>query len=134
MKPSEENKIRFYQQLGRVFFAVANADSNVHDKEIKALKKAIREDWVPIEKSTNDFGMDAAYQIEIVFDWMLEDKHRPETLLHDFKVFKETHPSLFNPELNALILKTADRIANSFNARNKKELVTLQQLAIILEN
>ncbi len=133
MKPSEENKIRFYQQLGRVFYAVANADSNVHDKEIKVLKKAIREDWVPIEKTTDDFGMDAAYQIEIVFDWMLENKHNPETLLHDFKVFKDHHPSLFTPELNKLIIKTADKIAHSFGGRNKSELIVVTKLASILK-
>ncbi len=71
--------LNFYQQLGKLFYAVADSDNNIQQDEINKLKKVVREEWLPIEDSVDEFGTDAAYQIEIVFDWLLENNYDSKT-------------------------------------------------------
>ena len=43
------------------------------------------------ENAGNEFGDDAAYEIEIVFDWMVANEWKLEQVLHEFKIFKAEH-------------------------------------------
>ena len=61
---------KFYQNLGKLFFAVAACDNVVRDEEFASLKKTVTNHWMEIDDTEDEFGNDAVYQIEIVFDFL----------------------------------------------------------------
>ena len=132
MKPSHQTMIHFYQHLGKLFFRVASVDKTVRKEEIEQLKEIVKKEWVPLENNLNEFGDDAAYQIEIIFDWLVENDWNIGKIIPDFESFKKEHPSLFTPQVNDLILKTAKAIANSFSGKNKSESVLIEKLRGVL--
>ncbi len=132
MKPSHQTMIHFYQQLGKLFYSVASVDGTVRKEEIAQLNEIVQKEWVPIETTLNEFGDDAAYQIEIVFDWLIEEDGNTGKVIPDLLYFKKEHPSLFTPQVNDLILKTAKAIANSFSEKNKSESVLIEKLRDVL--
>lgn len=132
MKPSEQTMIRFYQQLGKVFYGIAVADNIISQKEISTLKKIVKKEWLPLESTLTEFGDDAAFQIEIVFDWLLENDWNSMDVITEFENFRKEHPSLFTPKTNDLILKTANAIVASFSNENKLEMELIKKLSVIL--
>ena len=133
MKPSDQTMIHFYQLLGKVFFRIAAIDKTVRKEEIEQLKKIIKTEWIPLENALNEFGDDAAYQIEIVFDWLLENEWDFQQVIPDFKIFRKEHKSLFTAEVRILILKTAIAIVAAFLGENKSEHIIIGQLKSILQ-
>ena len=134
MKPSHQTMTHFYEHLGKVFYCIAAVDNTVRKEEIEQLKQIIRTEWLPLENTFNEFGDDTAYEIEIVFDWLVENKWNFEQALPDFKTFRKEHHSLFTPQVDALILKTAKAIVMSFSGKNKSERVLMSQLNTILSD
>lgn len=134
MKPSDTTMVRFYQQLGKLFYSIAAVDATVRAEEISELKKIIQREWIPLESSFDQFGSDSAYQIEIVLDWLAENEWDYDHNLSDLKIFHNEHHSLFTSEINSLITKTAEAIAGSFSGKNKSEHVLISQLNFILQN
>lgn len=132
MKPSESTMIHFYQQLGKLFYSVASVDKAVREEEIRQLNEIVKKEWLPLESTFTEFGDDAAYQIEIVFEWLLENDWKIDKAFTDFKSFRKEHPSLFTPQVNDLILKTAQAIVDSFSGKNKSELALINELSGIL--
>nr|AWJ66214.1 hypothetical protein [uncultured bacterium] len=132
MKATEELMTRFYQHLGELFYAVAMVDGVVRKEEEDALKKIITQEWKDLEHSEDEFHSDAAFQIEAVFDFLNETEANSEEWFDDFKAFHKTHEHLFTPQVNKLIMRTADEIASSFHNKNKSELTILTRLNFIL--
>lgn len=129
MKPSKNTNILFYQNLGKLFYAVAAADKIIKEEEINALKEIVKKQWLDID----DFNSDTAYQIEIVFDWLNVEKLTSKKCFDDFIDFKNEHPSVFTKEVIDLIYKTTRAIASSFSGVNKSELIILAKLSIELK-
>lgn len=122
----------FYQCLGKLFYAVAMADKKIMTPEIDSLRQDVKKYWLPINKEEDEFGTDAAYQIEIVFDWLQEQEKEGDEYFEEFKDFYEEHPSFFNKQIKRLIWKTATDIATSYSHKNKSELILLNKLKLIL--
>ena len=133
MKPSKETQNEFYQNLGKLFYAVAMADNSVRPVEVSKLRQDVKRYWLDVDDIEDDFGTDAAYQIEIVFDWLQEEQEESSWYYQEFVDFFKEHPSKFNDKVRHLILKTADDIAASFASRNKSELVLLGKLKLLLD-
>lgn len=129
MMNSDTIKNRFYQELGKLFYAIAFADRKVHPKEVQALLKNIRDYWVNLDGVKDEFGTDAAYQIEIVFDWLESTTTESEELFREFKAYYKEDSSSFTPKVKSLVLHTANEIAGSFAGKNKAELIMLAKLA-----
>lgn len=133
MKATDELMTRFYQHLGELFFAVAKSDGVVRPEEEIRLKTLIDEKWAKLEDSEDEFHSNAAYQMESVFQNLFEEFADAETAYDDFKYFKRDHNHLFTPEINQLILHTANAIAASFHGKNKSELAMLLKLELLLK-
>ncbi|UQD55704.1 hypothetical protein [Flavobacterium sp. K5-23] len=134
MNPSDKTMVRFYQQLGKLFYGIASVDKNVREEEIIKLKEIIKSEWLPLENTHDIFGSDSAYQIEIVFDWLVENDCEMDQVLIDLDIFKKIHSSLFTPSVNELILKTANAIAKSFARKNKSEHVLISRISELLSS
>lgn len=135
MKHSAQTMEKLYQELGRLFYAVSACDKKIRKEEVEALKKVIREKWVNLDDTFDDFNTDTAYQIEIVFDWLVENHWNSENALVGFEKFKLAHEQLFvKKELKDLIMLTANKIADAFAAKNKSELIFISKLHDILYN
>ena len=132
MKPSSQTMIHFYQQLGKLFYSAASVDNTVHEDEMVQLKEIVKKEWLPLENSLSEFSDDAAYQIEIVFDWLVENDWNMGRIVPDFEIFKKEHPHLFTSQVNDLILKTAKAIINSFSGKNKSESALIEKLRRLL--
>ncbi len=132
MQARSETHKRLYQNIGKLCFAIAAIDRVVKEEEINVLKQIVRKEWLSLDNFEDEFGNDTAYQMEIVFDWLLEKSPIAKNCFKDFEDFKIEHEQLFNPKLNQLILKTADLIATAFANKNKSELVLISELQILL--
>lgn len=124
--------ITYYQKLGELFYAIAAADKHVHKAEYATLRKLVAENWKPIDTQTDEFGSDAASQIEIVFDWFDYEQMDARECFNDFAEYKKEHETFFPPHRNQLIMKTATAIANAFAGTNKAEQAMLAKLHLIL--
>lgn len=125
---------KFYQNLGRIFYAVAAADGVVKKEEADSLKNVVREEWLKLDDIKDDFGTDSAFQIEIVFDWLDANKPEPEDSFERFAGFYKEHKELFTSEIKEKILNASSEIASAFRGKNKSELVMLAKLDTLFKH
>lgn len=133
MKHTKKTMLSFYRLMGKIFYATAKADGQIHENEVATLKQLVRDRWLNLEETTDEFDTDAAYQIEIVFDYLVDNDSEEENILDELEDFKDIHSSLFSPEISKLIMDTASDIAASFAQSNKSEVVFLSELWLILK-
>ncbi|TKB99134.1 hypothetical protein [Pedobacter cryophilus] len=133
MQARSETHKRLYQSIGKLCYAIAAIDRSVKEQEIDALKQIVRKEWLSVDDFEDEFGTDAAYQMEVVFDWLLEHSPSATNCFKDFEDFKMEHQQLFKPKLSQLIMKTAESIAAAFANKNKSELVLLSELQLLLD-
>jgi hypothetical protein len=133
MQQSYSNRVAntFYQKIGKLFFSVAMADGSVHSKEIDKLKQVVRETWLPHDELLDEYGSDAAFQIEIVFDWLLENEQDSKECYEEFREFYNENPKTFNDDVKVLVIKTANAIAGAYAGKNKSELTVLGKLHLL---
>lgn len=130
---SQKVGIELYENLGKLFYAVAMVDGHVHIKELSALKKIVRESWLYVDNIEDRYHTDASYRIETVFDWLLEYEKESEECFEDFEDFYKDNPKIFSREIKELILHTAHAIADSFSKKNKAELIILAKIDMLLK-
>jgi hypothetical protein len=134
MKANKKMTLKFYQNLGKLFYAIAAADMEVRDAEFDKLKEVVKKQWLDVDEFEDDYHTDAAYQIEIVFDWLnKQDALNPKKYFDAFINYKNEQPHLFTNNIKTLILKTGHAIAVSFSGLNKSELIMLAKLDIELK-
>ena len=124
--------ISFYRHLGYLFYAIAASDGTVMLKEFEVLKTRVKTNWLDIDKTQDDYGEDAGFQIEIVFDWADYQKLSSKQAFVKFKEFYLDHYQLFTKDIKGLIWRTAKDIAHVFYGPNKSELVILSKLKALL--
>lgn len=122
--------IKFYQNIAKIFYAVAKSDGSITTEEIKALKRVVKENWLEVDETFDVFGTDTAYQIETVFDWLHSKEASAEDCYSDFIEYFHYHPYLFTSEIKRLIMETSSKIASSFAGKNKSELILLARLSL----
>lgn len=121
----------FYQNLGKLFYAVAMSDHSVHMKELEKLNEVVRNHWLDVDDIEDEFGTDSAHQITTVFDWLLEYEKDGEEIYEEFEEFYTDHKKLFTPKVKALAMSTSRAIATAFAGSNKAELVMLGRLELL---
>ena len=130
----DKPQLLFYQKMGELFYAIAAADKVVRKVEYDTLKSIVAEQWKNLDDYEDPFHVDAAYQIEVVFDWFDYEQLDASDCFESFADYKKEHPKLFTKERKDLIWKTANAIASSFVGKNKSEVIMLAKLKMVLEN
>jgi hypothetical protein len=118
----------FYQELGKLLFAVAQADGTISKKELKALHESVLSDILPLEDSTDEFGTDAAFYVEMQFETLEVNNANPDECFQSFVDYVKEHHTAFNEELKQLVIKVSEKIANSYYGTNSKEQKLLNEL------
>ncbi len=131
MKNIHHNE-KFFRKLGYAFYSVAASDGTVAEDERKMLHQMVIEDWVTLELSQDEFGSDAAYQIEMLFEYLTEQAMGSEKAFQKFEQYFKDNLELFSDDVIDRIYHTANRIADSFHSKNKAELNTLMRLHLLL--
>lgn len=134
MKNSKYNNIEFYQNLGKLFYAIASSDKKVKKIEFDTLKDIVTAEWCSLDEFEDEFNSDAAFQIEIVFGWLdINKSYNANQAFQKFIDYKKEHQRAFTSLVNQRIMKTARSIAASFSGVNKSELIMLAKLEIELK-
>ena len=134
MGNKDKPQILFYQKMGELFYAIAAADTVVRKAEYDALKKLVSEEWKNLDDYEDPFRTDAAYQIEVVFDWFDYEQLDASDCFDSFADYKKENEHLFTLERKKLVWKTANSIANAFAGKNKSEVIMLAKLKLLLED
>ena len=134
MNTPEKTQVLLYQEIGQLFYAIAAADKVVRKAEYEALRKLVKQEWSSIGEYTDEFGVNAVYQMEIVFDWFDYEQLDADGCFESFADYYKEHKKLFSEAQKQLIWKTANAIANSFAGTNKSELILLTKLHFLLQN
>lgn len=125
MKKEDNTNTMFYQNLGKLFYAIACVDGSIEVEEINTLKTMVEEEW-----SINE----DAFSILDSFNWLhMDQDYDSNTCFNSFLNFLNMNKSLFTENRKTLILKTANAIASSFSNRNKSELIILAKLDMELK-
>jgi len=119
---------KFYETLGFLFYSLSFADGSVKKQEVETVKKLLRDDWLGVESSLDEYGYDAAYQLEAVFDWLCETQPSAASAFKRFRSFVIDHPMFIDQKLKEKILDSANQIISSYAQKNKAELGYLYQL------
>lgn len=134
MKTTSRTLRNFYQQLSKLFYAMAAVDGAVREEELDELKKIVKKEWLEIEENEDEYGTDLVYYILITFDWLRENNWNIKNVILQFKSYKKDHEILFTDTINKLILKTSYAIASAFAKRNKAEMVLFSQIEVLLKH
>lgn len=125
---------KLYEQLGYLFYAIAEADEKVRPVEIETLKELIASEWISLEDSTDEFGTDAANYIFISFDYLLSERISSGEAYRVFEQYYNEHKAAFTVSLKRKILAAARSIANAFGGKNKKENDYIKNLERLLKH
>lgn len=129
MKTNNEINLNFYQNLGKLFYAIAAVDNHVREEELVKLKETVKKVWLTTNLIEDDFKVDAESSIINTFNWLnLDHEYDAETCFNSFIRFKKEHEQLFTSHVKTLIIKTTEAIASSYSGKNKSELIMLAKL------
>ena len=135
MENKKEVNHKFYQNLGKLFYAMAAIDNNVRAEELDKLKDVVKKEWLTTNFIDDDFKENVEQSIINTFKWLHDDnEYNAEICYNSFLTFKKDHEPLFTEGMNTLILKTARAIAAAFSKVNKSELMLLAKLDMELKN
>lgn len=129
----EKKEISFYQNLGKLFYAIAASDKIVRIAEYETLRETVKNKWKQLDDFEDEFHTDAALQIEIVFDWLDYKALSAQQCYNEFVTFKNDNNSLFSEKRKQLLWETSNAIANAFSGKNKSEIIMLTKLKLELE-
>lgn len=126
------NYQRIYEKLGYLFYALAAADKQVKPKEADRLRELVKQVWLPVEDSTDEFGTDAGYYIDISFEYLLNEGSDPQEAFQEFEDYYSEHAGAFTKAILDRIKTSANVIAEAYHGRNKKESDMLKRLNKLL--
>lgn len=133
MRNTARTMNELYENLGKLFYAVAVCDGTIHIKEWDKVEEIVKKDWLYVDDYTDRSGADAANKIEVFFDLLLESEKTSGECFKEFKDFYKEHTHAFTKEIRSLTRKTANAIANSFSGKNKSEVMLLAKINLLLE-
>jgi hypothetical protein len=116
--------------VGKLLYALAKADGQISTEEINEIHQLVLKDLVPLEDSSDEFGTDSAYYVEMEFDFLNENSYDPDVAFDSFISYVEDHYTAFDERLKTAIMDVAETLINSFHSTSIKDhnyMVKLRQ-------
>lgn len=117
-----------YTELGKLLYAIVNADGNIRKSERATLQELLRNEFIPNEKQVDEFGVNKVFYAEYEFDWLEEKSVHPKEAFASFIRFIKSHSKDIDAELKTAILNIAEKVAASFHGINRFEKHYLHRL------
>ena len=115
------NSKKFYAELGKLLYAIADADHDVTKKEYIKLKDIVKNELVPMETSTDQFGTDSAFYTQFEFEVATEQQMTSEDALASFISYVKQHRHDFTDERKKVCLKVMEEIEAVYHHHSKAE-------------
>ena len=122
----------FYAEVGKLLYAIAKADGSITPEEIKAIHKMVLNDLVPLENSTDEFGTDSAFYVEMEFDYLNENFQDPDVAFNSFVDYVDDHYTAFDYHLKDAVFRVAETLTRSFHETNIKDHYMILKLKEVL--
>jgi hypothetical protein len=117
----------FYSELGKLLYAIADADHFISNSESATLKNVVRNELVFLETSMDPFKTESAYYTEFEFDFLDETIADPKDALQSFIDFIEEHKNEISRKLLLASRRAATKIAEAYHNTNQQENVFLKE-------
>ena len=118
----------FYIELGNLLYAVAKSDGLVREKEWKLVHDKVINDLVPNEPHTDEYGMDAAYYVEMQFESLHEGDTDANDAFTSFIQYVNEHHTALDERLRKAIVNISEAVADAFKGTNTHEEQMLMKL------
>lgn len=129
-----KNYQEYYKQMGNLLYSVAASDGTIAAKEWKELRRMVKEELVPQEHHSDEFGSDSAFAVEFQFD-VLEGNDIPAAEAWEELENYLKHNAPLLPEADKKrLLESAQKVAASFHSINKEEKSILGKLEKLLSH
>ncbi|MFT4753168.1 MAG: hypothetical protein ACI85Q_000706 [Salibacteraceae bacterium] len=122
----------FYSEVGKLLYALAKADGSITLEEVNLIHKLVLKDMVPLESSTDEFGTDSAFYIEMEFDYLNENFHDPDVAFNSFIDYVDEHYTAFNDTLKYAVYNIANTLTHSYHETNIKDHYMMEKLKKVL--
>jgi hypothetical protein len=123
----------FYQSVGKLLYAIANADGKIMPQEKQRIRQLIDDELVKVESSTDRFGTDNAYHAEFAFDYAEENFVLADKAFHAFEKYVHEHKTKLTPELKQLVYRLAEKTGEAYKGVNEDERKYIDKLKSILD-
>jgi uncharacterized tellurite resistance protein B-like protein len=111
----------FYTELGKLLYAIADADKNISRHETDAMKKLINNELIFLENSFDEFHTDTAYYAQFEFEYLDETIAEPLDALESFLDYLSEHKTELTRKMLLATKRAAVKIAEAHYKVNNKE-------------
>lgn len=118
----------FYTALGRLLYAVADADGVITREERDELLDMIRSRLMHRETLTDAYGTNDAWYSFFGFEAAEEEIMSAEEAFQSFADFLDSYRDRIDMETREICLLLSDRLATSYRHTNRKERQMLQRI------
>jgi hypothetical protein len=122
----------FYSALGKLLYAVADADGIVSPQEKMNMFELVQKRLMHKETHTDEFGTNDAWYAAFEFEVADEQNLSAEDAFLSFTEYIEENKNKINEDTRQLCLTLADKLADSYRHSNKKEIVLINKLREVL--
>lgn len=122
----------FYAELGKMLYAVADADGVVSASERENLYQLVQSRLMHKETHTDEYGTNDAWYAAFEFEVADEQIMSAADAFLSFTEYIEAHKNLLDDDTRRLCLTLADRLADSYRHTSKKEKELIQKLREVL--
>lgn len=122
----------FYAELGKLLYAVADADGVVSASERETLYQLVQSRLMHKETHTDEFGTNDAWYAAFEFEVADEQIMSAADAFLSFTEYIESHKNVLDDDMRRLCLTLADRLADSYRHTSKKEKELIQKLREVL--
>jgi uncharacterized tellurite resistance protein B-like protein len=118
----------FYAELGKLLYAVADADGTISPQERESLNELIRSRLAHREVHTDEYGTNDAWYAMFEFEVAEEQAMTPEEAFQSFSDYLDARRDEVDEDTRALCLTLADRLAESYHHTNRRESELIRKL------
>ena len=122
----------FYAEVGKLLYALAKVDGSISKEEIETVHQLVLKKLVPLETSTDEFGTDSAFYVEMEFDFLNENFHDPETAFDSFMNYFKEHYTAFDNHLKEVVFQVSEILINSYHNTNIRDHYMILELKTML--
>jgi uncharacterized tellurite resistance protein B-like protein len=123
---------QFYIAMGKLLYAIADADSVITRQERNELYKLISTRLTHRELHTDEFGTNDAWYTVFEFEAAEEAGLTANEAFNEFAEYIQEHWAMMDDELRSICMLLADRLAESYHHTNAREKDMIRRLRDLL--